>query len=45
VNLGNVLPGEVLGLEALRLGLRADTMTASPAGAAGVTTAPTPDAP
>lgn len=29
VNLGNVLPGEVLGLEALRLGLRADTLVVS----------------
>jgi phosphosulfolactate synthase len=29
VNLGNVQPGEVLGLEALRLGLRADTLTTS----------------
>lgn len=29
VNLGNVLPGEVLGLEALRLGLRADTVAVS----------------
>jgi phosphosulfolactate synthase len=27
VNLGNVLPGEALGLESLRLGLRADTLT------------------
>jgi phosphosulfolactate synthase len=31
VNLGNVVPGELLGVEALRLGLRADTF-----GAAGV---------
>jgi hypothetical protein len=45
VNLGNVLPAEVLGLEALRLGLRADTMTAAPAGAPGVTTSPAADAP
>lgn len=29
VNLGNVAPGEVLALEALRLGLRADTFTAA----------------
>jgi phosphosulfolactate synthase len=29
VNLGNVLPAEVLGLEALRLGLRADTLALS----------------
>jgi phosphosulfolactate synthase len=29
VNLGNVLPGEALGLESLRLGLRADTLTTS----------------
>ena len=29
VNLGNIVPGEALGLEALRLGLRADTLTAS----------------
>lgn len=29
VNLGNVQPGEALALEALRLGLRADTMTTS----------------
>ncbi|MDQ1628311.1 MAG: phosphosulfolactate synthase [Actinomycetota bacterium] len=29
VNIGNVLPGEALGLEALRLGLRADTLAAS----------------
>ena len=27
VNLGNVAPGEALALEALRLGLRADTLT------------------
>jgi phosphosulfolactate synthase len=27
VNIGNVMPGEALGLEALRLGLRADTLT------------------
>jgi phosphosulfolactate synthase len=26
VNLGNVIPAEVLGLETLRLGLRADTI-------------------
>ena len=30
VNLGNVLPGEALALEALRLGLRADTVASSP---------------
>jgi phosphosulfolactate synthase len=30
VNLGNVLPGDVLGLEALRLGLRADTLSFAP---------------
>ena len=29
VNLGNVVPAEALGLEALRLGLRADTLTTS----------------
>jgi len=29
VNIGNVVPGEALGLEALRLGLRADTLTTS----------------
>jgi phosphosulfolactate synthase len=29
VNLGNVAPGEALALEALRLGLRADTMTSA----------------
>jgi phosphosulfolactate synthase len=29
VNLGNVAPGEALALEALRLGLRADTLTAA----------------
>jgi phosphosulfolactate synthase len=29
VNLGNVVPAEVLGLEALRLGLRADTIAAT----------------
>ena len=29
VNLGNVAPGEALGLEALRLGLRADTFDAA----------------
>ncbi|MGZ4616167.1 MAG: phosphosulfolactate synthase [Actinomycetes bacterium] len=29
VNLGNVVPGETLALEALRLGLRADTLTTS----------------
>jgi phosphosulfolactate synthase len=29
VNLGNIVPDEALGLEALRLGLRADTLTAS----------------
>lgn len=31
VNLGNVVPDEVLGLEALRVGLRADTIVLSPA--------------
>jgi phosphosulfolactate synthase (CoM biosynthesis protein A) len=32
VGLGNVAPAEVLGLEALRLGLRADTVDRSRAG-------------
>lgn len=31
VNLGNIVPGEVLGVEALRLGLRADTFDLVPA--------------
>lgn len=30
VNLGNVAPGDVIGVETLRLGLRSDTLTASP---------------
>ena len=38
VNLGNVLPAEALALEALRLGLRADTMAASPTSASSATT-------
>ena len=32
VNLANVVPGDTLGVEALRLGLRADTFDSSPAG-------------
>lgn len=41
VNLGNIAVAEVLGLETLRLGLRADTMTSAPSPAAS-TSAPAP---
>lgn len=36
VNLGNVVPGEVVGLEALRLGLRADTIELAEGPAGGI---------
>jgi phosphosulfolactate synthase len=40
VNLGNVAPEEVLGLEALRLGLRADTVRTAGAGSAAAVASP-----
>ncbi|MGH2770199.1 MAG: phosphosulfolactate synthase, partial [Actinomycetota bacterium] len=40
VNLGNVAPEEVLGLEALRLGLRADTVRTAGAGSAAAAASP-----
>ena len=40
VNLGNVLPADVVGLEALRLGLRADTISLGGAGGALEATSP-----
>ena len=43
VNLANIAPAEVLGVEALRLGLRSDTLRASlPAGAPGAARDPEP---
>ena len=41
VNLGNVAPGDIIGVETLRLGLRSDTLTAaSPTRPGGVRSAP-----